>query len=103
MEQPGATVGSAVDRDAAETVAYAEELGAEVVRVSGASLAAAIVDVCRRRRVTHVVLPYQGPRGIAARLRPTLADQVLASLPDVEVHLVAAVPSGRPAPHSTRP
>ena len=102
VELPGTPVGSTVDRDAAETVAYAEDLGAEVVRVSGASLAEAIIDVCRRRRVTHVVLPYQGSRGIAARLHPTLADLVLASLPDVEVHLVAA-PSQRPAPHSTRP
>ncbi len=102
VELTGATVGSAVDRDAAETVAYAEDLGAEVVRVSGTSLSAAIVEVCRRRRVTHVVLPYQGTPGITARLRPALADQVLASLPDVEVHLVAA-PAERPAPHSTRP
>ncbi len=102
VEPAGATVGSAIDRDAAETVAYAEDLGAEVVRVGDASLYEAIVDVCRRRRVTHVVLPYQGPRGIAARLRPALADQVLASLPDVEVHLVAA-PGERPAPHPTRP
>jgi two-component system sensor histidine kinase KdpD len=102
VELTGTTVGSAVDRDAAETIAYAEDLGAEVVRVSGASLSAAIVEVCRHRRVTHVVLPYQGIPGITARLRPGLADQVLASLPDVEVHLVAA-PVERPAPHSTRP
>jgi two-component system, OmpR family, sensor histidine kinase KdpD len=102
VELPGVTVGSAADRDASETVAYAEDLGAEVVRVSGSSLAVAIVDVCRRRRVTHVVLPYRTPRGITARLQPALADQVLAILPDVEVHLVAA-PSERQAPHSTRP
>jgi two-component system, OmpR family, sensor histidine kinase KdpD len=102
LEPSGVGVGSTADRDAAETVGYAEDLGAEVVRGSGATLAAAIVDVCRQRRVTHVVLPYQGPRGVAARLRPSLADQVLTSLPDVEVHLVSA--SGpRPEPHSTRP
>ena len=102
MELPGVTVGSATDRDAAETVAYAEDLGAEVVRVSGSSLAGAIVDVCRRRRVTHVVLPYRGPRGMTVRLQPSLADQVLAILPDVEVHLVAP-PGERQAPHPTRP
>ena len=102
VELTGAPVGSAVDRDAAETIGYAEDLGAEVVRVSGASVHEAIVDVCRRRRVTHVVLPHQGLRSITARLRPALADLVLASLPDVEVHLVAA-PGQRPAPHSTRP
>ena len=67
LEPTGAAVGSTVDRDAAETVAYAEDLGAEVVRVGGASLHESVIDVCRRRRVTHVVLPYQGPRGVAAR------------------------------------
>ncbi len=102
VERSGATVGSTADRDAGETVAYAEDLGAEVVRGTGASLAGAIADVCSRRRVTHVVLPYQATRGIAARLQPTLADQVLGLLPDIEVHLVAAPTAGQ-APHSTRP
>ncbi len=102
VEAPGVAVGSSADRDTAETVGYAEDLGAEVVRGRGATLGESIIDICRQRRVTHVVLPYQGPRGIAARLRPSLADQVLARLPDVEVHLVAA-PAERLAPHSTRP
>jgi two-component system, OmpR family, sensor histidine kinase KdpD len=102
VEAPGVAIGSTVDRDTAETAGYAEDLGAELVRGRTGTLGEAIIDVCRQRRVTHVVLPYQGLRGIAARLRPTLADQVLANLPEVEVHLVAA-PGSRSAPHSTRP
>ena len=90
VDVPGRAAGGTTDRDAAESLAYAEDLGAELVRATGASLADAIDDVCRRRRVTHIVLPHQPSGSVVARLRPSLADQILTRLPDIEVHLVAA-------------
>jgi two-component system sensor histidine kinase KdpD len=90
VDIPDRDLGPTADRDADESIAYAEDLGAEVVRAGGVSLVDAVADVCRRRRVTHLVLPHHPPAGIVARLRPSLADQVLERLPDVEVHLVAA-------------
>jgi two-component system sensor histidine kinase KdpD len=88
-------------QDIAEALAYAEDLGAEVVRSSGSSVAAAIADACLRRRVTHLILPYQPQRRLLDRLRPTLADEVLQRLPNLEVHLVA--PPAEPRRPSERP
>jgi two-component system sensor histidine kinase KdpD len=90
VDAPNRDAGATADRDALESIGYAEDLGAEVVRAAGASVADAIADTCRRRRVTHLVLPYRPPTGVVSRLRPSLADQVLARVPGVEVHLVAA-------------
>ncbi|MFN8520608.1 MAG: sensor histidine kinase KdpD [Chloroflexota bacterium] len=89
-------------RDVVEALGYAEDLGAEVVRATGVTLAAAIADACVSRRVTHLVLPHMPARSIRDRLRPTLADQVLARVPGVGVHLVAP-PESRPGPHPSRP
>ena len=97
VDVPGRAAGETTDRDAAESLAYAEDLGAELVRATGSSLADAIADVCRRRRVTHLMLPYQPSGSVVARLRPSLADQILTRLPDVEVHLVAAARTDRDA------
>jgi two-component system sensor histidine kinase KdpD len=88
-------------QDIAEALAYAEDLGAEVVRSSGSSVAAAIADACLRRRVTHLILPYQPQRRLLDRLRPTLADEVLQRLPNLEVHLVA--PPAEPRRPPERP
>jgi K+-sensing histidine kinase KdpD len=89
-------------QDVADALAYAEDLGAEVVRATGASLAVAIADTCVARRVTHLVLPHEPARGVRGRLRPSLADQVLERVPAVEVHLIAS-PAPRPGPHPSRP
>lgn len=85
-----------------EAVAYAEDLGAEVVRASGPTSAESIADACHHRRVTHLVLPYRIPRGLLGRFRPTIADAVLERLPSLEVHLVAS-PAPPPGPHPSRP
>lgn len=86
-------------QDLAEALAYAEDLGAEIVRAAGATLAAAIADACLRRRVTHLILPHQPARRLLDRLRPSLADEVLQRLPTLEVHLVAPPP--RTGPHAS--
>lgn len=78
-------------RDVAEALAYAEDLGGEVVRASGDTVASAIADACIGRRVTHLVLPHAPTRRLVERLRPSLADLILARAPRVEVHLVAPV------------
>ncbi len=47
------------ERDLRENLDYAEDLGAEVVRVEGAEAVEALTDVLRRRRATHLILPYR--------------------------------------------
>ena len=90
-------------RDLREHLDDATDLGAEVIRVEGSDAGAALIEVARQRRATHVVLPYQqaGSR-FAGLTRRSLSDAVLAAMPDVEVHLVADASRDRPDGPSPR-
>jgi two-component system sensor histidine kinase KdpD len=77
------------ERDLRENLDYAEDLGAEVVRVTAAKPSYGLTNVLRRRRATHLLLPYHEVRAMAGFRRPSLAEEVLRELPSVEVHLVA--------------
>ena len=56
------------ERDLRENLAYADDLGAEVIRVEAPDLVAGLEGVARDRRVTHVVMSPAGSRGFAGRL-----------------------------------
>jgi two-component system sensor histidine kinase KdpD len=77
------------ERDLRENLDYAEDLGAEVVRIEAVATQAGLTEVLRRRRATHLVLPYQASRTVGGFRRPSLAEAILHELPGVEVHLVA--------------
>jgi two-component system sensor histidine kinase KdpD len=89
VETP-ADAGHGHDRaqDLRENVEYAEELGAEVIRREAPSVIDGVVAIARERRVTHLVLRYEPPGRIAGLLRPALADQIMARLPEVEILLI---------------
>jgi two-component system sensor histidine kinase KdpD len=89
VETP-ADAGHGHDRaqDLRENLEYAEELGAEVVRREAPSLIEGVIEVARQRRVTHIVLQYEPAGRVGALLRPALADQLMARLPDVELLLI---------------
>ena len=66
----------------------AADLGAEVVRVDGDDMAAAIVGLARTRGATHVVIAHR-PQTRFERLRHApLAEALLEALPGVELHVV---------------
>jgi len=77
------------ERDLRENLDYAEDLGAEVMRVSADRPADGLVDALRRRRATHVLVPQHEVRTVAGLRRPSLAELILAELPSIDVHLVA--------------
>ncbi len=77
------------ERDLRENLDYAEDLGAEVIRVTASRTSEGLAEVLRRRRATHLVLPYREARTVAGFRRPSLAEEILRELPTVEVHLVA--------------
>jgi len=77
------------ERDLRENLDYAEDLGAEVIRVTAVQPAEGLTEVLRRRRATHLLLPYHDIRTLAGFRRPSVAEEVLRQLPAVEVHLVA--------------
>jgi len=77
-------------RDLREHLDDAVDLGAEILQVEASDPVEAIVRIARTRRVTQIVLPYRAV-GMMDRLRRgTFVDRILAGLPDVEVHVVAA-------------
>ncbi|MHB8459815.1 MAG: sensor histidine kinase KdpD [Candidatus Limnocylindrales bacterium] len=79
-------------RVVAENSDHARDLGAEIVRMSAADELAGIEAMARRRRVTHLVLVAER-RGTVDRLRrASMADELLARVPGLEVHLIGRVP-----------
>jgi two-component system sensor histidine kinase KdpD len=81
-------------RDLQESIDDAVDLGAEVIRAEASDLVLGLERIARDRRVTQLVLPHAATGGALARLtRRPLADEVLARLPEIEVHLVGAKPA----------
>ena len=83
--RPGADLQEAIDD--------AVDLGAQVIRLEAADVAAGVVQRPAIRGATHVVLPYDERTALERLRRPTLAERVLQALPDIEVHVVAAPPA----------
>jgi two-component system sensor histidine kinase KdpD len=81
------------ERDLRENLAYADDLGAEIVRLEAPDLVSGLETLARERRVTHVVMARQEPRGLTARFAPPVADVLLERLPAIEVHLVGTGPT----------
>ena len=77
------------ERDLRENLDYAEDLGAEVIRIEARQVAEGLVEILRRRRATHLLLAHHEPRTVAGFRRPSLAEDVLREMPAIEVHLVA--------------
>jgi two-component system sensor histidine kinase KdpD len=78
------------ERDLREALDDAMDLGAEILRVEATDLAAGIQEAVRLRHATHLVLPHRPLGGIRRVLERPLVDAILARLPDLEVHEVAA-------------
>jgi two-component system sensor histidine kinase KdpD len=76
-------------RDLRENLDYADELGAEIVQVEAADVATGLADVARQRRATHLILPHHEHRTVAGFRRPSVAEELLRTVPGLEVHLVA--------------
>ena len=78
-----------------EETEVAADLGARTIRVDEGDLGGSLIEVIRRRRITHLVLAYRPP-GVLDRLRGrVLIDRLAAAVPGVEVHVVS-VPEPRP-------
>ncbi len=78
------------ERATREVADDAADLGAEVVRVEGDDVAAAVVGLTRTRGATHLVIAHR-PQTRLERLRHApLAEILLEALPGVELHVVGA-------------
>jgi two-component system sensor histidine kinase KdpD len=76
-------------RDIQEVVDDAIDLGADLVRVEAPDAASGLMQVASARRATHLVLPFQGRKGLKRLTEPSLADTMLERMPALELHIVA--------------
>ncbi|HEY6099360.1 MAG TPA: DUF4118 domain-containing protein, partial [Anaeromyxobacter sp.] len=78
------------DRERIEShLRLADALGAEVVRLTGATIADAVLEFARRRDVTRIVLGKPRHPRWWDRLRGSLVDEIIRGSGDIEVNVIA--------------
>ena len=88
VPEPTASTTREEERATREIADDAADLGAEVVRVEGDGVAAAVAGLARTRGATHVVIAHR-PQSRFERLRHApLSEALLEALPGVELHVV---------------
>jgi len=86
----GAPPLSAEDRDRVEAhLVLAESLGGEVARLSGRSVAGAVLEFARERGVTRIVAGKPTHSRWRDRLRGSLLDALIRGSGDIEIHVIA--------------
>jgi len=81
---------STADRDRVEAhLALAESLGAEVVRLAGASVAETLLEFARDRNVTRIVAGKPTHGRWRDFLRGSLLDTLIRRSGDIEIHVIA--------------
>ncbi len=71
-----------------EHALFAEDLGAEVVRIGGHDIAKTLVEVAHQRRITQIVLGQPARGRWEEFLRGSVINRVLRLSSDIDVHLV---------------
>jgi two-component system sensor histidine kinase KdpD len=91
VETPGWANASPEDRRALEeNLRFAEDLGAEIVRVKGSNVAKELVRVAREKNAGRIVIGHPRRRGLSLLLRGSTAVKLLRLATDVDVQVVAA-------------
>jgi two-component system sensor histidine kinase KdpD len=77
-------------RDLQEAIDDAVDLGAQLVRIEAKDTVTGLVDVSRSRGAKHVVIAHAPTKGLSRLRGPSLLDQLLEHLPELEVHVVGS-------------
>jgi two-component system sensor histidine kinase KdpD len=72
----------------AANVRFAEELGANVVRTRGRSIADAVAEIVRAKRITQVIFGRSAVKGIHRLFYLSAVHRFLREAPAVDVHIV---------------
>ena len=67
----------------------ATQLGCSFAILGGSDVAAAVVQAARDSAVEHVVVGEMTEGSVVRRMRPTIVDQIIDMLPNVDVHVIA--------------
>jgi two-component system sensor histidine kinase KdpD len=72
-----------------ENMRFAEDLGAEPVRVQGSDVAQALMQVARDRNVGSIIIGHSRHGRLHELLRGSIVQKLLRLAGDVDVHVVA--------------
>jgi two-component system sensor histidine kinase KdpD len=65
------------------------QLGCSFVSLGGSDVAKGIIEAAQRANVRHLFIGESPQAGMWSRWRKTLADQLIDSLPDIDLHVIA--------------
>ena len=101
VESPAQPPLSAEERQAlSQTIRLAEELGAETVSLSGASIAETLLEFALKRNVSRVVIGKPVHSRLRDRLKGSLLDEIVRRSSGIEVMVI---PGGQTLRGATRP
>ncbi len=83
------TVGSSGGVNMERYQRLAGQLGCSFVSLGGPDVAKGIIDAAQLANVRHLFMGQSGRPGFWSRWRETLADQMIDSLPDIDLHVIA--------------
>lgn len=75
-------------RSLTENIRLAKELGAEVVRLEGSDVVAALAEFAQSRGITHAVFGRTGQSRLQERLRGSILSEFMRAVPEVDVLVV---------------
>ena len=87
-------IGSTELRSLADNIRLATELGAEIVRLEGTDVVAALARFSRERRITHAVFGRTGVSAWRERLRGSVLSSYMRAVPEVDVLVVGSAGDG---------
>src|ERR1700682_2451395 len=90
------TVGSAGHVDMERYQRLAAQLGCSFVSLGGPDIAKGIIEAAQLANVRHLFMGQSHRRGFLSRWGQTLADQMIDSLPDIDLHVIAPEHAGPP-------
>ena len=73
-------------------IRFAENVGANVVRLKGKSVAEAVAEFVREKHITQVVFGRSATRGLSRYFYLSAIHQFLRDAPAVDVHIVTQEP-----------
>jgi len=73
-----------------ENLRFAEDLGAEIIRVTGSNIAGELVRIAREKNAGRIVIGRPTRRGLPLLLRGSTVNRLLRLATDIDVQVVAA-------------
>jgi two-component system sensor histidine kinase KdpD len=94
VEPPGiAPPGESDQKRLEQYTRLAESLGATVVRLTGPTVAGAILDYARKHNITRLLIGKPRPRRFRTGFRSSLLDQIVGGSGDIDVHVISGDPA----------